>query len=110
MLQRDYLMRLVAKITDAIARVAGLSRSARHEEAQRELDEAFRAHLGLSRADALRLAPSSLVVVIGPERAEQAARLIEAEAEALLAAGRGPKAEARRARAAAVRQALQASG
>jgi hypothetical protein len=110
MLQRDYLMRLVAKITDAIARIAGLSRSARHEEAQRELDGAYQSLLGMSRQDAHRLTPSSLVMVVGAERAEQCARLLDAEAELLIAAGREPEGEARRTRAAAVRKAIRPGG
>lgn len=106
MLERDYLMRTIAKLTAALARIAGLARAGKRDEAELELDETYREILGVSRADAMRLAPSSLGMVLGRERAELAARLCDAEADALETARDAAKAHLRRARAEAIRKAL----
>jgi hypothetical protein len=105
MLQRDYLMRLIKAVTEAIARIAGLAKAGRVADAEVELAEAFRSILGVSRADSLRLSPGSLVMVIGKERAGLAADLLDAEATVLDAQDRSADAASRRARAEAIRRA-----
>lgn len=103
MFQRDYLMRQIKAVSEAIARIAGLSRSGRVGEVEQELTRTFTTALGVSRADAARLSPSSLVLLIGKERAALAADLWEAEAAHLDAVGKKSDAAASRTRAAAVR-------
>ena len=105
MLERDYLMRMIAALTQAIARIAGLSRAGKREDAEAELDEAYRAILGMARADAHRLSPSSLAMILGTERARFAADLCDAEADMLEAVGDTARGAARRARATAIRDA-----
>ena len=105
MLQRDYMMRLIKAVTEAIARIAGLAKAGRVNDAEREVALTLQRDLGISRSDALRLAPASLVMVIGKERAGLAADLLAAEADALDAAGRAEDAATRRAHARAIRAA-----
>ena len=103
MLERDYLMRMIAALTQAIARIAGLSRAGKRDDAERELDEAYRAIVGMARGDAHRLSPASLVMVVGRERAGFVADLCDAEGDLLEAAGDTSAGASRRARAAAIR-------
>lgn len=105
MLQRDYLMRLIKAVTEAIARIAGLSKAGRAADVEAELGQAFQSILGVSRADVLRLSPTSLVMIIGKERASLAADLLDAEAAHLDGAGKAAEAASRRGRADAIRRA-----
>lgn len=89
MLRDDTIMRLVQKLTEAIARIAGLRKAGLLDEAAEELRQAF-AGLGAvdprlaEEADAAVLLP----LVQDPARREALARLL-AERDALREARRG---------------------
>jgi hypothetical protein len=85
----DTLMRLVQKLTEAIARIAGLRKAGLLDQAAEELREAF---AGLGAVDP-RLAEEAdagllLPLVRDPARREAVARLLE-ERDALREARRG---------------------
>ncbi len=89
MLRDDTIMRLVQKLTEAIARIAGLRKAGLLDEAAEELRQAF---AGLGAVDP-RLAEEAdasvlLPLVQVPARREALARLL-AERDALREARRG---------------------
>lgn len=98
MQRRDYLERLIEQIVAAIARIAGLVREARFEDAERELDATWSSAIGFRRKDAMRLDAATLRTLLGA-KAELAAKLLEAEAELESARGVIGAAEALRRRA-----------
>jgi hypothetical protein len=102
MQRRDYLEQLIERIAAAVARVVGLAREGRHEEAERALDEAWTTALGFRRADVQRLDPGTLRAMLGA-RASPAAELVRAEAEVAEARGDAAAAASLRALAARLR-------
>lgn len=100
--QRDYFERLMEQIVGAIATIAGFARSGQLVQAERELDRAWSALLGLRRADASQMDDATLRVMLG-SKSGAAARLFGAEAEIEDARGNSAAAEALRRREAALR-------
>jgi hypothetical protein len=104
MQRQDYIERLIAQIAAAIAAVLGAASAGRFEEAERDLEQAWRA-LGLRRADAMRLDDDTVRALLGAKTG-LAARLFDAQAA--VAEARGAKAEAAASRARA--ENLRATG
>jgi hypothetical protein len=99
MQQRDYLERLIQQVAEAVARVLGLAREGRLDDAEQELHRAWSAVVNLRRRDIDRLDDATLRLLLGP-KAPLAARLLEAEAAIADARGDAATASALRRRAA----------
>lgn len=79
----DFLERLIQQIAEAIARIAGLSRQGRSEEALLVVEQTYRG-LGVDPEALRRLDSRSLAMLQGPpEKLRALARLCELEADAL---------------------------
>lgn len=102
-IREDWLQRTIKQLAGALARVAGLRRKGRTEEAL-EATRALAGELvGMERDLLDALEASSAARMLGPERTEVYARLLEEDAVTLDGAGRGPEAQGSRARATALR-------
>ena len=99
MVQRDYILRLIEQFVAMVARIVGLSREGKVEEARRELDEAY-VSLGVPRSMVASLDSASIKLLVGEEKARALAVLFSAEGELARAEGREKEAAAWRARAA----------
>lgn len=102
MQKRDYFERMIEQIAAAVAKVTGLARDAKLEEAEVELDAAWSAGLNFKRRDADRLDDATLKMLLGP-KATLVASLFDAEAALEEARGDGAKAAKLRARAVTLR-------
>lgn len=98
MVQRDYILRLIEQFVAMVARIVGLSREGKVEEARRELDEAYHT-LGVPRSMVASLDATSIKLLVSEEKARALAVLFSAEAELARAEGRDREATAWRARA-----------
>jgi len=87
MVQRDYLMRMIEQFVQAIARILGLAKDGRLEEAKTELDAAY-AKLGISRSMIERLDAASLRLLLGEDKLRIVAMLFGAEAKLLRLEGK----------------------
>lgn len=99
--RHDWLDRIIRQLAAAIARVLDLSREGAFDEAEAELDRAFRS-VALSRRDVHALDDSSLRLLLGA-KVRLAADLLDAEAALLRAKGEAALAEKLTARAARLR-------
>jgi hypothetical protein len=99
MQRRDYLERMIEQLAAAVGRILGLAGEGRVAEADRALDEAWSASLGLRKADAVRLDDATLHLMLSGKTA-LAAKLFEAQAAVEDARGAPALAEALRRRAA----------
>ena len=79
-IQEDYLLRMMQQAIIFIQRVLGMAEAGKRAEARYDLDQAWEKILGLPRGVAHRLDSPSLVRMLGQERAQVAAELLEAEA------------------------------
>jgi hypothetical protein len=102
MQRRDYLERMIEQLVAAIARIAGLAREQRFEEAEHGLEEAWKTSVGFRRADAARLDDMTLKMLLG-DKARLAAALFDAEADVAEARGDPTGAAMKRGRASAMR-------
>ena len=102
MQKRDYFERMIEQIAAAVAKVAGLAREVKLEEAEAELDGAWAAGLNFKRRDADRLDDATLKMLLGP-KATLVASLFDAEATIEDARGNAAKAAKLRARAVSLR-------
>jgi hypothetical protein len=102
MQRRDYIERLIEQVVAAIARMAGLAREGRFDEAEQELDAAWSGSVGFRRKDAARLDDPTLRMILG-EKARLAAALFDAEADLAEARGDAVAAAVLRMRASAMR-------
>lgn len=102
MQHRDYFEKMIEQIATSVAKVAGLARDAKLEEAQVELDSAWSMGLNFKRADANRLDDTTLKMLLGP-KATLVASLFDAEANIEDARGDAAKAAKLRARALSLR-------
>lgn len=107
MFRRDYLMRQIQELAEAMKRIAGLQREARHVAALQEAGETYRlfdVDEGLLRY----MDATSLVRLLAHrERVDKLVELLELEVKSC----EDPvDAEAKRQRAADLRAALEASG
>jgi hypothetical protein len=82
MFERDYVMRAVKQVAEALARVLGLRQLGKQEEADRELDELYRGLVPFDRELLQLLDPQTLVGMIrDPERVHGICRLLAFEAD-----------------------------
>ncbi|MFO0676153.1 MAG: hypothetical protein U0169_06445 [Polyangiaceae bacterium] len=87
MQHRDWFMRAIEGIVEAIGRVMGLVKAGQLDDARRALDEAYSGQLGIPLAMIDRLDAASVVLVLGPERATLLLDLLRAEAALATASG-----------------------
>ena len=79
MQQRDWFMRALEQIVLAIGRVTGLVRQGKLDEARAELEHAYSGQIGMPLAMLNRLEASSVVAMLGHERATLLLDLLRAE-------------------------------
>lgn len=95
MFQRDYLMRMVAQVAQAVARALGLIAKRKNDEAQQELDTGYGA-LGMDRELLLILDGPTLARQLGDDqRITAAMTLLLCDAELQLARADRPGAQKR---------------
>ena len=99
MIADDFLMRTIQAIVAALARVMRLARRGETAQAQLELDAIYSGQLGFTREQLARLDASTVVSMLGVERATAMVSLILAEAEVENAAGHADQAKALQQRA-----------
>lgn len=105
-IQRDYILRLVEALAQAVARVVALRGRGQHEAARAELEGAARSLLGVDLGLLEAIGPGPIAAQLGdPRKVEALATLVDERAA--LEQGRGDEAAAARwaARAAALRAA-----
>ena len=87
MLQRDYIMRMIAQLSAVLAKVIGLKSADKIEEKQQVLNEALHDFTGLSEATIERLSYRDLINLVGgdkeisPEKCYMLAELLKAKAD-----------------------------
>lgn len=87
MLQRDYIMRMIAQLSAVLAKVIGLKSADKIEEKQQVLNEAMHDFTGLSEATIERLSYRDLINLVGgdkefnPEKCYMLAELLKAKAD-----------------------------
>jgi len=108
--EKDYLKRQLAELARVLARVLGLREAGRIDEAREELEQGAATTLGVGYTPLGSVDVATAVALLRTrELAEAYAQLLEADADLAAAdADDGKRAEALRARAAAVRAAGQA--
>jgi hypothetical protein len=87
MFQRDYLVRMIEQIAEAIAAITGASAAGRHDEAERAIDQLYSTHLGLPRRTLTALDAGSVVALIGRDKVPALRRILEAERDVCAARG-----------------------
>jgi hypothetical protein len=105
-IQRDYILRLIESLAQAIARVVALRKAGQAKEAEVELERAAGSLLGVDLRLLEAIGPGPIAAQLGhPEKVEALARLVEERAE--LERSRGDEVAAARwaARAAGLRAA-----
>ena len=103
MFERDYLMRAVQQVAQALARVLGLRQQNKQEEADRELDELYRGLVPFDRELLDVLDAQTLATMIrDPERIRAVCQLLAFEADEAERRGEPARAERGRRRAAAL--------
>jgi hypothetical protein len=106
MFERDYVMRAVKQVAQALARVLGLRQLGKQEEADRELDELYRGLVPFDRELLHLLDPQTLAGMIRePERVVAICRLLAFEADEADQRGEPERAQRGRRRALALLQA-----
>ena len=98
MLRDDFLMRMIRRIGDLIARADGLARQGQHEDAERAIDDAYKTELGIPRAMLDRLDPATVASTLGGEKCVVLTALLDAEAQLAKLVGDEPRATERLAR------------
>lgn len=110
MFQRDYLMRMVDQIAQAVARAVGLIAKRKNDEAQQQLDSGYAA-LGMDRELLLILDGPTLARQLGDDqRIAAAITLLLCDAELQLARGDRPAAQQRLRAASRLRDQLASAG
>lgn len=100
LVERDYIMRLVQQLTQAVARILRLRELEKYDQAQLELEQACSELLGMSRELLLTLDAATAAQLLGhEERIKIAARLLQEEGELLERQSRLPEARDCRQRA-----------
>jgi hypothetical protein len=102
MQKRDYVERMIEQLAAAVARIVGLASDAKTDEAEAELDAAWRTYLGLARRDMAALDDATLAALLGA-KAPLGASLFEAGAAIADARGDRDAAARLRRRAAVLR-------
>ncbi len=86
---------MIRQIAEAIGRALGFTKSGQHDDAQRELDGAWTAAIGMRRGDVTRLDEATLRALLGA-KTRAASMLLDAQAD--LHAARGEDAASARLR------------
>lgn len=97
MLKKDYIEQMIEQLAGALARIAGLTRETKYEQAEQELDATW-SSIGLRRTDASRLDDGTVRALLGA-KLPLAVKLLEAEATLEEARGNATLAEGLRRRA-----------
>jgi hypothetical protein len=98
--------RVIEELATAIAAAVRRSRGGSADEALKDLERTGDRELGMPRSTIDRLEARSVLLVLGKERTGVLLQLLEGEAEVLDAADRSADADKRRARAKAIRRAI----
>jgi hypothetical protein len=106
--EKDYLMRAIQQIAEAIAGIVGLVGDGKHEEALREIADAQAKLAGPMGTGLDRLDASSVIAILGTDKARLHAQLLRLESGARQALGQSGKGSSVLARAEAVERALSA--
>jgi hypothetical protein len=81
-IERDYLMRLIQQLTNALARIMRAKEQEKYDEAQEAIDAAYGELFGLNATLVSMMAAESLAQLLGdPEKIKAMARLFEEEAD-----------------------------
>ena len=107
MLQRDYILEIIAQFVEVVSRSLRRAVAERDEAAVLETEEAIAGLLDLDPQVAMQLAPDSLVTMmvlsgVGDSVAEYVGYALDKVGDAYATAGRGELAEVRHAQAQAV--------
>lgn len=103
-IEQDYILRLAKQIAEAVARMMGLRKGGRPDEALVVAEGAYGDLLGLPAGLIDRIDAATLARILGaPDKCRVVADLLEAEAMVLDTLGDAVRAEQRRALAAGVR-------
>jgi hypothetical protein len=86
--RRDFIERLIQKMAEAIARALGLAKSGATEEGIKAVETAVAAELGMPLPMLLKLTPTTIVSLLGTEKARLLVDALRAHAEMLELAGR----------------------
>lgn len=105
-LHRDYLMRLIQKLSEAIARAMGRARAGHPEEGIKTIENAVASDLGMPLPMLLKLTPQTILRMLGAEKARLLVDALRAHAEISALAGSEPKARDSLATAEALDEAL----
>jgi hypothetical protein len=98
----DWLLRTIHRLVALLARVVGMAREGRVEDARRELELLYSTELGMPRRMLERLEPSTAVLALGHDKARLFVRMLEADADIASIAGDEGLASTLRAQASAV--------
>jgi hypothetical protein len=79
--RQDYIERLIQKMAEAIARAVGLARSGNVDEGIAALENAIASQLGMPLSMLLKLAPQTIVSMLGEEKARLLVDALDARAE-----------------------------
>lgn len=104
LLDEDRIIREIRRLAEVIAKALRLEQREDREEAESVLGELHRALFGMDRDLTLKLAPTSLGVLLHPSQKQAAITLLESEITFLSGLGDEGAAAARRAQLEAVRQ------
>lgn len=80
MIREDFLIRMIKQLAEVIARIMGLVKEAKYDEATAALEDAYRSFVGMPRSMLDRLDPETVVRTVGAEKAMIIAALLDAEA------------------------------
>ena len=100
--QDDYIKRLLQKIVEVLARALGLGKSGQFDESVEVLEQGVGAELGMPFAMLLRLETTSLVALLGDEKAGAFADALRTRSLLFELAGRAEDARASAVRADAI--------
>jgi len=79
MLRDDFLMRTIRQLAEVIARIAGLRKEGKHDEATAALEAAYHSHVGMPKAMIDKLDAATVAATFGGEKSMIIAALLDAE-------------------------------
>jgi hypothetical protein len=104
-LRDDFLMRMIQRLVELIARAVGLAKKGRHDEAEEAIEEIYKSEIGMPRDMLEKLAPATIASTLGSEKSMLIAALLDAEAQLAELQGDLVRVADRNARADAIRAA-----
>jgi hypothetical protein len=105
--EKDYLLRLLEQLSDMLAAITSAIRGGKNDEALAAIAQAQEKLAGPLALGLTRLDPSSVVSLLGAEKAAIYVKLLRLEAEARDGLGDGPKARAAETRADGIERATR---